>query len=509
MLRDVVENFLDSVTEREFDGPLLAILAARGYEDVHFIHGAFEFGKDVIAKRTDPNTGARQQMVIQSKAGDLGQSEWRGVRPQLEECEYNTIAHPSFDERLPRVAVLATTGRLKGAAAADTAEYRKRVHARGLADFELWDRSDFTEWLCSDPSLGLAGSALEQELIAEVLAMLAGQATEPRLERYARTWLEEDVSCAAASLQAAILVNAAVRVQRLDLALAIAVHLVRAAQDRAEAAAYRPSARRLVAGLCAQIRDQMSPVLGDPLEVARIVRGPMAMVTYPVLSCRVAESMALGLAVALEGEAKEEVARFEEALTLAAEQPGASRPPSDLFASSVVATTVMLNSIDGRAARTFLRRVAQWTLDCYDDTRAGLGLASLDEDERITASRLLGGALTVGAPPQRSGSYLLTVILDLALHLGEHELYEAILDNALALQIAPESRRADEEKARWRRGGRDIWPHPRVNFERWERQIARPLLTSGAGGALALMLLASCRSRHYAGDWEHVAPGDG
>ena len=60
MLRDVVGNFLETLTEREFDGPLVAILSTRGFTDVHFIHGAFEFGKDVVAKKADPNTGVGQ-----------------------------------------------------------------------------------------------------------------------------------------------------------------------------------------------------------------------------------------------------------------------------------------------------------------------------------------------------------------------------------------------------------------------------------------------------------------
>src|SRR5277367_2174768 len=57
VLRDVVAGFLDTVTEREFDAPLIALLAARGFRDVHFLHGAFEFGKDVIAKGPKPPGG--------------------------------------------------------------------------------------------------------------------------------------------------------------------------------------------------------------------------------------------------------------------------------------------------------------------------------------------------------------------------------------------------------------------------------------------------------------------
>ena len=192
LLRDVVGTFLDTLTEREFDGPLLALLHARGFTDIHFIHGAFEFGKDVLAKKTDPATGETRQYVIQSKAGDIGQPEWRAVRPQLEECEYNTIGHPSFDPDLPRVAVLVTTGRLKGAAPADVTEYRKSVEARGLADLEIWERPDLVEWLCDDPVVGVAGDEVQADLMGMLTSVRDGGITDRRIETYTRRWLPTD-----------------------------------------------------------------------------------------------------------------------------------------------------------------------------------------------------------------------------------------------------------------------------------------------------------------------------
>ena len=50
MLNDVVEHYLDSLEEREFDVPFIALLRSLGYFDIHFLHGSFEFGKDFIAK---------------------------------------------------------------------------------------------------------------------------------------------------------------------------------------------------------------------------------------------------------------------------------------------------------------------------------------------------------------------------------------------------------------------------------------------------------------------------
>ena len=50
MLDNAVAGFLDEVTEREFDEPLLALLRENGFVDIHYLHGSYEFGKDVIAK---------------------------------------------------------------------------------------------------------------------------------------------------------------------------------------------------------------------------------------------------------------------------------------------------------------------------------------------------------------------------------------------------------------------------------------------------------------------------
>lgn len=147
MLRDVVAGFIDTLTEREFDAPLIALLAARGFTDVHFLHGAFEFGKDFIAKGVKPADGdtgtgepsswTRHQFAIQSKAGNLGLTEWRAVRPQLDEARLDDLAHPAFDQALPRAAVLVTTGRLVGGAAVQAQSYREAERCRGRPDFEV------------------------------------------------------------------------------------------------------------------------------------------------------------------------------------------------------------------------------------------------------------------------------------------------------------------------------------------------------------------------------------
>lgn len=504
MLRAIVANFLSSLTEREFDGPLLAILASKGFFDIHFIHGGFEFGKDIIAKRADPDSGEIRQYSIQSKAGDLGLSEWRAVRPQLEECEYNTLCHPSFDAELSRVAVLATTGRLKGAAPADAQQFRDNCQTRGLADFEVWDIEDFLNCLCSDPALGLTADAVQVELIAISTAILNGEISEPTLERFTRRWLEggeERTRLNSAAIEASIVCNMLRKTRRLDLAALTALHLYRAAwqsiSDGAPpvSAGMRVSALNLFIAYAAELLAQTEPFLDDPNALARSVFEPLAVATYPVVCTRLMEVFSL-LALATDGDLS---ARATKAVHLmCSDHSGCHRPPSDQFASSLVPAAVVLARSDPKLAINFLREVSKWLLDRHDPAHSGLGLAAIEEDEEVAIERLLGGALCSTRVQPRSQSYIATVVIDLAAALGAEELYEALRSNFSALRIAPTTTAAHEAEAEWRRGGAGVHVHPRVDYAPWSGEPPdHHSYTPPVPPLDAVLLSAVCRSRHY------------
>lgn len=509
MLSDVVGIFLDTLTEREFDGPLLAILAARGFTDVHFIHGGFEFGKDVVAKKLDPKTGETIQYVIQSKAGDIGITEWRAVRPQLEECEYSTLGHPSFDANLPRIAVLVTTGRLKGGAPVDAAEYSRSVIARGLASLEIWDRSDLIQWICQDPELGIAGAAVQNQFRSILTSALNNDATDSQLEKYSRCWLPvAGGDTKRASIEASILANGLMRAKRLDLAISVVTQLVRATvSDPGAPAGSIQAAERLLLDLATRLLNQIEPLLPDPLDLARHTASQLGHLNYLVICCRISEAFALGVVVAASINDFVLVARFQSALATMASQPGSSRPASDLFTTSIIVVTVVLQTFDRPAATDYLRLVARWLLDRHDGDLAGLGLAAITENEQVTATRLFGGALESTTLEPRRSSYLATALLDLALFLGQQQLYETLLDNYTALQIVPEMTNADESKAFWMRGGPSVWPVPNVNFKDWVSQASLPLTSPPADPLLSLLLSAACRSRHYRATWGGITAG--
>jgi hypothetical protein len=110
MLDDAIGNYLDTLEEREFDAPFMALLRIKKFHDVHFLHGPFEFGKDFIAKKEE--RGTQEQYLFQTKAGNISLSDWNNTRGQIDMLRTDALSHPSFDPRLPRRAVFVTTGRL-------------------------------------------------------------------------------------------------------------------------------------------------------------------------------------------------------------------------------------------------------------------------------------------------------------------------------------------------------------------------------------------------------------
>jgi hypothetical protein len=448
MLRSIVENFLDSVTEREFDTPLLALLASRGFYDIHFTHGASEFGKDVIAKRRDPDTGSVSQFAIQSKAGNIGLGEWRTIRPQVEEALYNTLSHPNFDTNLQRVAILATTGRLTGAAPLDAQQVAQRAREQGHI-FEVWDREQFIEWILKNPNVALSeANARFLQVFADISI---GTIREQALESYSRRWLpgsidREAVSIETAAIEAALIANRLRESRRLDLAAYAALHLLRAAWANAPSVSQeeRPThatlAIELFSDYAHMLLVQIRPVMGDPKRLLQAVIDPTSIVTYPVACCRLIEVVAL---LALVHEFASGVSLpddCEDAGTVVqslAQHPGCSRPVSDDFAISLVAPAIVLRRRDPTACRSYLAKSATWTQERYDQQASGLGLGAHGEPEDVLTERLLGSALESTTVQRRRTSHTAVAILDLAIATIDSEVYEVFRHNLTAFDIVP------------------------------------------------------------------------
>jgi hypothetical protein len=54
MLDAAFVSWISTIGERGFDAFFLCLLRAHGFFDIHFTHGPYEFGKDIIAKHPHP-----------------------------------------------------------------------------------------------------------------------------------------------------------------------------------------------------------------------------------------------------------------------------------------------------------------------------------------------------------------------------------------------------------------------------------------------------------------------
>nr|WP_244630544.1 MULTISPECIES: hypothetical protein [unclassified Microbacterium] len=475
------------------------MLATRGFVDVHFIHGSYEFGKDVIAKRPDPN-GVLQQYAIQAKAGDIGQPEWRAVRPQLDEAGYNTRSHPNFDKTLPRVAVLLTTGRLKGAAAVDAQEYAESAVARGLTRVEVWDKEMLTGWLVSDPAAAMLTLSDQVELQRILADARSGSLDEPQLEQYSRRWGSPGLAGAAA-VECAVIVHVLREGARLDLAAAVALHFFRGLRTSTDGQAFerqKEAARALFLSLCSLLRDAIRPLLNDPADLVRIVAGPTAPVSYAVIAVRATELLALGALVTPDAA---EQAGFEDIVfDLATRHPGASRPVSDQFAVSPIPITCVLHRRDPQAAAAYLRSIGRWLLDRSDPALNGLGLGTMDEAPLSVTSRLLAGALEATTLEPSRMSYVLTVLLDLCLAVGRRDLFAALYEDSRTLHLVPSTTTVPADAESFRRAGGPVRPVPRLEYAPDGSTTPTRRKSSGCSSRDTLLLVAACRSRHYTDD---------
>jgi hypothetical protein len=496
MLDGVVDRYLQGVSEREFDMPLMALLVSRRFYDIHKLHGAYEFGKDFIAKREDD--GVVYQYAIQSKAGDINQRTWRDVRPQIEEARYNSIAHPSYSKSLPRKAILVTTGRLVGAAAADAQEYRAFLSDRGEISFEVWDQDDLRDWLIHDPACGMAG-VTAGDLLSIIAAAENGPVGHQQLERYTRKWTA--IPLHRVAIEAAVIANKLRACRRADLAATTALCALRAARSQdadPQAQLFAITARELHASYSIGLLCTYQEAVSAPESLLHALDTSFPHVAYPIICHRLAEAWGL-LAMAEHVEKEIAEAARTAVRAIVSNQPGMSRPLSDRWAVSLMCATLPVFPDSPDEVAELLKAVIVWIADAYEN---GPGLASGDCSELEEIEYVLGASLAHIEVRTRRISYLATMVIDLCAFFGLRELYLAALNDFRAVGAVPTMVVADERVAKWGAGefGTSSIPHVRYKEELdsgtplASHHSATPVEGLSAWDAVALACLS--RNRH-------------
>lgn len=434
MLDDAVAAFLDSVSERAFDEPLLALLRAEGYTDVHLVHGAREFGRDVIGRKDG------EQWGLQSKAGDIGQREWRELVGQLDELRLVNLGHGSFDTRLRRRPVLVITGRLTGNAPDLYRDYNGRARERGEPELGLWDRDELLGRLSGNPDAVLRG-ALDGQLLTAVGSADEGTATMASIEVFSRRWTawEPQRVAGLGVIEAALLAEHLKGAGRLDLACHVALCLVRgalaaSAGASAEGEETAAAAGALFEAYALELWEQCDERLLRERDLAGL-SGPSTWVTYRVRCTRIGELLGL-LALRLRAADDERAEEIEAWLVeFRAAQPGLAHPISDQYAVSLIPTGLALAAADGEAARLLLERATVWLCDRHE--RGELGLAGTDASPTEETEYLLGTPFDCIAREPRRNSLIATALLDLCAALGFTNLYADAHNDIGAVRLNP------------------------------------------------------------------------
>jgi hypothetical protein len=480
---EILDAYLDGLTsEREFDAPFVALLRGVGFYDVHFLHGAWEFGKDFIAKRSDDGTVV--QYAFQTKGGDIGLNEWRGSRAQIDEMRRNILGHPHFDQDLPRKAVFVTTGRLVGAAPMEAQEYRRGLIEVGELTFELWERPDLVDLLQQSPLFGLTP---RPALSRALLDVGDGLFLDSGPESATRIWTEDEFKDRpwAAAIEAAVLAGALARVSREELAAAVAEGVVRAGSYWGEVggSAWDPLemsriGRRMFSTYATAVWERCGQDDLDPVTFINKRAIPHGFVGYPIAALKVANLLSL-LVLLQREEARgpsdvaslsagdpadshadngENVASF--LAHFVGQHPGVAHPISDRWATPLL-NVIAANAGDRGLIESLLRDAATWTLRHYDN---GLGLAGWAADEATEVGLMLGAPLAHIEAVKRTQSYLVAVILDACAMFQLESVYEDVRSDVLALRIAPTALEVPDNESQYVRDHPDIRQTPGLAY---------------------------------------------
>jgi len=452
LLDDVLAGYLATLTERELDAAFASLLQAAGYWDVHLTHGSTEFGKDFIAKGLEGDQVC--QFMFQTKVGDIGMSDWRGVRAQIDEMRWNPLSHPRFDATLPRRPRLVTTGRLVGNAALDAQQYREVVEARGETAFDVWQGEELVRMFSDAPNTGLAHEPVGP-LFGILAAIEEGTLTEADLEAFTRRWVTAatDGKLWRAALTAAIVAHQLFLADRLDLAILVGCHLIRATWASRHggdpvsqvAVAVAQAGRGLVLRYGGLLVDGAERFNRTPIETFHAADEVAAPVTYPVRCLRLVELVGLfGLAT---DDAHRAAKAAEVCRRVIVDQPGASHPVSDHWAVSLVAPAILLQRFHPEVVPRWLLDVAAWVADHYEHPEPGLAPAW--SSARTEIEYLLGSALEHVDVARYQFSFCATVVLDLLAAFEYGDVYDDAVNDFLAVEICPFVVEADDTVAQY------------------------------------------------------------
>lgn len=451
MLRNVLEDYLSSVKERDFDYPLTSLLFAMGFYDIHLTDGGSEFGKDFVAKRIEE--GISYQYSIQSKRGDINQTRFRDkvLGQLLEATVFKKLSHPQLDPTLPQRTILVTTGELIDNAFIELRALNDKLEEMKCERVEFWGKERLIEF---SERYGLAGihqitaqgvSGFAQFYLTYSKA-LAGTLSDREIEEYSRHWLDETLHYKKQILRAAIesdvIATRLVLDERLYEALIVYLALARVIlqilNEKEDDSVLEIYQELVTEKITHAAKVFLSRFKSDWEEAQKnlirlcFARSSLPMLNYLVWCARVLETASLYFFLATEKAEKEKTISF---LTEFVEkEEGCAHIPGDRYAVSLVWPALALIRADRvNNAIELVKRALNWLCDRFEEQ---LGIARYEADEYEETVKLLGHPFDFVRVEKDRSSFLATILCDLAAISGDKQFYADVYNDLEACEIA-------------------------------------------------------------------------
>lgn len=451
MLRNVLEDYLSSVKEREFYYPLTALLHAMGYHDIHITDGGSEIGKDFVAKRVED--GTTYQYVIQAKKGDINQAEYRKIQQQLlEALILKNLAHPQLDINLPQRTILVTTGELKDNAILEFREFNSiLVNKYKTEEVEFWGKNTLIEFsekygltgVHRTTARGLRGFA---QFYLTYSKAMQGNLSDREMEEFSRLWLDESLDykkrILRASIEADIIATKLIEGGHLYEAITAYLSLARVIiqviyenEDPDVVEILEEIIKDKILVFCRQFFKELKVGWeGEEKSLLRLCFNSsyMPILHYLVWCARVLEIASLYFFLTdKEAEQDEIVAFISEFIE---KEEGCGHIPGDRYATSLVWSALALiraNRTD--KATDLVKRGVMWLCDRVEK---GYGIARYDADEKAETYTLLGYPFDFIKVDKNRSSYLATIASDLAAFIGDKDFYADVVNDLAACELA-------------------------------------------------------------------------
>lgn len=142
MQNRLVENWLISAKELSFTIPYAQLLALKGFTILHISKGgSVEQGKDIIA--LDKNNEVH---CFQLKCGDIGITQWRDIKTEIDELVELTPLHPSIPKKTESWhSYLVTNGMLNNTSARTISDYSKEKASKGHSTLQTILKDELIE----------------------------------------------------------------------------------------------------------------------------------------------------------------------------------------------------------------------------------------------------------------------------------------------------------------------------------------------------------------------------